>query len=149
MSARPFLQLDHLNLSVLSFADTAAWYGRVFGFRIVERDVLEDGTPWGVLRAGDALLCVYEHPDFRRPTDSEREQRRELGLNHLGLRIRDRAAWERTVAALELPVRYGGEFRWPHSSAWYVVDPNGYEIEVVLWDDDEIRFDARPTAAAH
>ncbi len=30
--------------------------------------------------------------------------------------------------------------RWPHSLAWYVKDPTGYEIEVALWNDDEVRF---------
>ena len=48
-------RLDHLNLTVRDFEETAAWYGRVFGFEVVERETDERGRLWGVLRAGDAL----------------------------------------------------------------------------------------------
>lgn len=37
-------------------------------------------------------------------------------------------------------VRYGGEVRWPHWSSWYVLDPMGYEIEVALWEGDQVAF---------
>ena len=36
---------------------------------------------------------------------------------------------------------YDGEIPWPHSRAWYIQDPTGYEIEVACWNDDTIRFD--------
>jgi catechol 2,3-dioxygenase-like lactoylglutathione lyase family enzyme len=36
-------QLDHLNLTVSHLDETVAWYGRVFGFVLVERDV-QDGV---------------------------------------------------------------------------------------------------------
>ena len=68
------------------------------------------------------------------------DARRLHGLSHFGLRIQDRAAWEETVAREQVEVSYGGEVDWPHSSAWYVVDPTGYEIEVALWDDDAVAF---------
>ena len=35
-----------------------------------------------------------------------------------------------------------GAVAWPHATAWYVLDPTGYEIEVALWDDDVVRFPA-------
>ncbi|MFI5403950.1 MAG: VOC family protein, partial [Planctomycetota bacterium] len=53
-------RLDHLNLTVRDFDETASWYGRVFGFEVVEKETDAQGRPWGVLRAGDALLCIYE-----------------------------------------------------------------------------------------
>jgi len=31
---------------------------------------------------------------------------------------------------------------YAHSHSWYVAEPTGYEIELVVWDDDTIRFDA-------
>jgi hypothetical protein len=49
----------------------------------------------------------------------------------------------REQAGLELlPVLlyFGGELRYPHSTNWYVHDPTGYSIEVVLWDEDQISF---------
>lgn len=133
--------LDHLNLSVSDFAATADWYGRVFGFEVVEEAVDERGVHWGVLRAGDALLCVYEHPTLSLvDSDASRSQGRHA-LSHFGLRVEDRAAWEALLEREGIEVNYGGAVRWPHSMAWYVNDPTGWEIEVVHWDDDHVSFD--------
>jgi catechol 2,3-dioxygenase-like lactoylglutathione lyase family enzyme len=131
--------LDHLNLTVRDFAETAAWYGRVFGFEVVERETDAQGRLWGVLWAGDALLCVYEKPDFSFEETDVRQARGAHGINHFGLRIRDRGAWERTMER-EGIVPDGGPVSWPHSTAWYIQDPTGYEIEVALWEDGEPRF---------
>ena len=90
------LQLDHLNLSVNSFDQTAEWYGRVFDFNVVEEDVLEDGNVrWGVIRGGDASLCIYEHPEFTFETKDARMKRGVHSLSHFGMRIDDRKAWRR------------------------------------------------------
>ncbi|MFQ5845650.1 MAG: VOC family protein [Planctomycetota bacterium] len=136
-------QLDHLNLTVRSFEETADWYGRVFGFRVVERGE-DGGRPWGVLRGGDALLCIYEHPDLEFVDPDARRTRRLHGINHFGLRITDREEWEATLDREQVEVRYGGAVDWPHSTAWYVTDPTGYEIEVALWEGDEVAFDPLP-----
>ncbi len=130
-------QLDHINLSVASFAQTAQWYERVFGFQVVEQGIRQ-GCPWGILRAGEAMLCIYEHAD-RSFEDSEQLGKRGLhGVAHLGFRITDRKAWLQTVQAEKLDTYY---WRYPHSESWYVHDPTGWEIEVALWDGDEVRFD--------
>ena len=100
--------LDHLNLTVRDFEETAAWYGRVFGFEVVERETDAHGRPWGVLRAGDALLCVYEHPEFRFEDSDARRGRGAHGINHFGLRIADRAAWEATMEREGIRPEYGG-----------------------------------------
>jgi catechol 2,3-dioxygenase-like lactoylglutathione lyase family enzyme len=131
--------LDHLNLTVRDFEETAAWYGRVFGFEVVEKETDAQGRPWGVLRSGDALLCIYEHPEFRFEGPDARRERRAHGINHFGLRISDRAAWERMMER-EGIVPDGGTVSWPHSTAWYIEDPTGYEIEVALWDDGSPGF---------
>jgi RimJ/RimL family protein N-acetyltransferase len=55
------VELDHLNLTVANFKETAAWYERVFGFQVIEEGMEPDG-PWGVLRSGDIMLCIYESP---------------------------------------------------------------------------------------
>ena len=122
--------LDHLNLDVADMEASIHFYRDHFGFEPVERGTY-DGAPWTIIRAGDALLCLYERPGLHPGA----------GLNHFGLRITDERAWEETVARTGIPIRYGGAVRWPHSTAWYVRDPSGYEIEVALWKDDEVRFD--------
>jgi catechol-2,3-dioxygenase len=128
--------LDHLNMSVRDLEESVRWYGRVFGFEPQERGTY-DGRPWAILRSGEALLCLYEHRGRGEP---DPEAHGHHGLSHFGLRITDRVAWEATVAREKVPVQYGGAYDWPHSTAWYVTDPTGHEIEVALWQDDRIRF---------
>jgi len=131
--------IDHVNLSVADFDETVAWYGRVFGFSPVEEG-LQDGRRWGVIRNGEVMLCIYEQPECRY---EDRFVIREKGLhniNHFGLRITDRAAWQAVIEREQLTVLYDGPVTWSHSTSWYITDPTGYEIEVSLWHDDTISF---------
>jgi catechol 2,3-dioxygenase-like lactoylglutathione lyase family enzyme len=132
--------LDHLNLSISSFEDTVTWYSRVFGFKLVEEGV-QDGTKWGVIRAGEALLCIYEYPDCELHDRFEMRKRGLHGLNHFGLRITDEKEWLDIIERENLEILYDGPIRWPHSTAWYLKDPTGWEIEVALWDGDHVDFD--------
>lgn len=137
--------LDHLNLTVRDLSAALDWYRRLFGFERQESGV-KDGVPWAIVQAGGALLCLYEHPE-REFVDHHELGRRGLhGLNHFGLRIEDRAAWEATIEREGLELLYGGVVAWPHSDAWYLLDPTGYEIEVALWHEGRPAF--RDSAAA-
>lgn len=131
--------LDHLNLTVNDFDETAEWYGRLFGFEVVERG-LQDGARWGVIRSGDALLCIYEHPELEHQDRFVRQRAGHHGMNHFALRITDREAWEEIIEREGLELSYGGRIDWPHSDAWYVKDPTGYEIEVALWREGSPAF---------
>ena len=131
--------LDHLNLSVSSFDETTEWYSRVFGFEVVE-EAVENGTRWGVIRAGDAMLCIYEHPKLEYEGSAGADRRGVHSINHFGLRISDPEAFEAAVRREGVEVRYGGAVQWPHSTSWYVVDPTGHEIEVALWQNDAVTF---------
>ncbi len=132
--------LDHLNLSVRDFDETAGWYNRVFGFEVVEKGTY-DGQPWGVLKAADAMLCVYQHTELKHEPDADAVARAGFHrIAHFGLRITDPKAWEATVKREKIEVHYGGAYPWPHSTSWYISDPTGYTIEVALWDDDKPQF---------
>ena len=131
-------QLDHVNLSVANFAESADWYRRVFGFQIVEQGISEN-RPWGVLRSGEALLCIYERPDLRFLDYQAHFQKGYHAIAHVGFRITDRRTWEETIKREKVHCVYAS-WRYPHSTSWYVVDPTGWEIEVALWDDDTLRF---------
>ncbi len=128
-------QLDHLNLTVADLADSIAFYRDLFGFEIVEEGTW-NGLPWAILRAGDAMLCLYEHPELRSLEPGDRVHR----LNHFALRLADVDAFQAALQRTGVEVRYGGAVRWPHSTSWYVEDPTGHAIEVVAWDHDEIAF---------
>lgn len=131
--------LDHLNLTVRDLDSTEAWYRRLFGFRRVEEGVRPDGTPWRILRAGEAMLCIYEKPDRGRLDRELRAEHGHHGVSHFGLRITDRAAWEATIEREGVTLSLG-PYRWEHSVAWYVTDPTGYEVEVAWWKDDTVAF---------
>lgn len=131
-------RLDHLNLSVENLAETVAWYGRVFGFEVVE-DGMQHGQPWCVVRSGDALLCLAQAPGRAHPKSFAVDHDAHR-LNHLAFAITDEAGWRATLEAEGLELLYGGEVVWPHSRAWYVVDPTGYEIEVALWTGGAPKF---------
>ena len=136
--------LDHLNLAVRDFNETVDWYRRVFGFEKVEEG-LQDGVRWGVIRAGDAMLCIYEHPDYEFLDRFELADRKLFGLSHFSLRIDDPDSWLEIARRERLTFLYDGEIPWPHSRAWYIQDPTGYEIEVACWNDDTIRFNEMGT----
>ncbi|MHC4953683.1 MAG: VOC family protein [Planctomycetota bacterium] len=132
--------LDHLNLSVRDFDETAAWYGRVFGFEVMEEAVNADDVRWGVLRSEDAMLCIYEHPDLEHVPCDEQRRRGMHAICHFGLRIRDREAWEETIKREKLDLQWGGAIQYGHSTSWYVTDPTGWSIEVALWENDTVSF---------
>ena len=74
---------------------------------------------------------------------TDRFKMKEKGLHHLahfGLRITDKKSWKKKIEGGNLPILYDGVVQWPNSLAWYIKDPTGWEIEVVYWDDDTIRF---------
>ena len=133
-------QLDHLNLTVRSFDETVEFYGRVFGFELVEESV-QNGVRWGVIRSGEAMLCIYEHPKLEFLDRYALLERGLHGLNHLAFRVTDAEAFQEIVRRDGLELGYGGEVQLPHSKAWYIKDPTGYEIEVAAWDGDEVAFD--------
>jgi catechol 2,3-dioxygenase-like lactoylglutathione lyase family enzyme len=137
------IELDHLNLTVAGLEETIGWYGRVFGFEVVERDV-QDGVPWAVLRVADVMLCIYEHPDREQLDSAGLESRSIHGLNHFSLRIGDVKEWQAIVDRESLSILYGGIVEWPHSRSWYIKDPTGHEIEVAHWHDAKPDFEGRP-----
>lgn len=132
--------LDHLNLSVRDFDETVEWYGKVFGFVKVE-EAIKDGERWGVIRSGEAMLCIYEHADRKMLDRHQFADRKMHGVSHFGFRITDKDEWLATVAREKLDILYDGVIGWPQSSSWYLTDPTGYEIEVALWANDKIGFE--------
>lgn len=134
------VRLDHLNLSVRDLDESIAWYARVFGFARVE-DGVRDGTRWAILRAGEgageAMLCLYHQPGFRFLENDELVRHGVHGIRHPGFRITDEARWREILEREPLACE---EVAYPHSRSWYVSDPTGYEIEVVRWEDDRVRF---------
>jgi len=132
--------LDHLNLSVKNLEETAKWYQRIFGFEIVEKG-LQKGVPWGVIKSGDAMLCIYQHPEYSFMAGDDLERRKTHGLSHFALKVTDLKEWKSVMERENIKVSYGGAIKWKNSTSWYVNDPTGYEIEVVFWHTGSPIFD--------
>jgi catechol 2,3-dioxygenase-like lactoylglutathione lyase family enzyme len=135
----PVKQLDHLNMTVKDLAATLEFYSSLFGFEVVEEHDGSDPHPWVIIRSGSAMLCLYQHSNLR---TSERFPRgpEVQEVRHFALRISDGPAFERLCRQKGFTLEFGGPVRWPHSTSYYILDPTGHQIEVVAWDDDEIRF---------
>jgi len=132
-------QIDHLNMSVENLEESLDWYQRVFGFEPVEYGERETGR-WAITRSGDAMLCLYEWRLDAVESPFKKAPRH--GINHFAIRISDIDEWNEVIVRENVEIGFGADIRYPHSTSWYVVDPTGYEIEVVHWDDDVIRFAA-------
>lgn len=126
--------IDHLNITVSGLDESLRWYGELFGFEVQERGVYQ-GHDWAIVRAGEALLCLYEHPEL------DGEGQKGHGVNHFGLRVEDGERFAARAEQLGVSVKFGGVVDWPHSQSWYVADPTGHEIEVACWDGDSISFE--------
>ena len=126
------INLDHLNLTVDSFEESAKWYSKVFGFEIVERGERE-GLSWGILKLGQYMLCLFEKEGFSLLSNGERAEKKLHGMNHFAIAVDNIEEWENIVSREKLEVGYGGVVDYPHSKSWYVTDPTGYEIEVAYW----------------
>ena len=132
--------LDHVNLTVADFDETVEWYGRVLDFKVVEEGVIE-GKRWGVIRSGDAMLCIYERPEYVYKDRFEFEGEKIHVMRHVGIRYSDRSEWEARMAKEGIEVDPEHVVENPHSKSWYIRDPTGHEIEVACWENDVISFE--------
>lgn len=131
-------QLDHLNMTVRSLDESIDFYAGLFNFEVVER-CNTDPYPWAIIKSGEAMLCLYEHAQLetgpKYPTPPAIHE-----MRHFALRITDGPAMEKLLRERDVPMMYGGPVTWPYSTAYYIVDPTGHQIELVAWNDNEIKF---------
>ena len=133
------VSIDHINLSVKKFSESAKWYKDVFDFEIVEQGLYK-GLPWGVLRSQDTMLCIYEEKDKQSASNDDSMLNQFYRVYHFGLRIKNKEDWELKVSSLKLKTYYQSPVKHTFSTSWYVHDPSGHEIEVACWENDEIKF---------
>ena len=132
------IKLDHINLSVKDLKNSIDWYGRVFGFELVESGITANGKKWGIVAFNDYMICMSE---FAERTDADKiEDRSAHQIFHFGIRVSDLNRWNQTVKDHQLKLYYGGEIKYPTSKSWYVHDPSGHEIEVSYTEQGRMQF---------
>lgn len=139
VAAEPALPVDgtpfFVALSVASADASAAWYERVLGFEVVRRQTFEEqGVSIAILRRGDALLELVDHPEARALGDLEPPVERTYlvhGIFKFGFLVPDLDAVIARLETLEVPLRGriieegDGSFR-----SLQVVDPDGNFIQI-------------------
>lgn len=122
------IKLDHINLTVADLKNSIEWYGKVFGFELVESGATPQGIKWGIVAFNDSMICMIENTGRMAADKSENKSVHQI--YHFGIRVSDLESWKRIVHDHQLRLYYGGEIHYPNSKSWYVHDPSGHEIEV-------------------
>jgi glyoxylase I family protein len=125
--------VHHVGLTVRDIATSEAFYGKALGLAraFVEPHSTGDGYAVVMMRPGtDLVLGLDYHPD----ADGEMFDPRRTGLDHLAIRVDDRAGLDAWVAHLDAAGIERGEVfstEEPLSHALVVFrDPDGLPIEL-------------------
>jgi hypothetical protein len=121
----------HLNLTVADFDETADGIAASSASRSSRKSAMPRGALGSAAERRSCCGVQHLSADGRRAEGLHR-------VNHFGLHHRPQGGGD--DGARGRRAGYGGPVRWPHSTAWYVTDPTGWEIEVALWDGGEVRF---------
>jgi catechol 2,3-dioxygenase-like lactoylglutathione lyase family enzyme len=135
------IKLDHINLSVANLNESVDWYGKVFGFEMVESGTTAQGTKWGIVAFNDSMICMTEYAG--RTHADKHEDKSIHQIDHFGIRVSDLNRWRKIVEENKLKIYYGGEIEYPFSISWYVHDPSGHEIEVSYSEQQALQFPNR------
>ncbi len=112
-------RLDHINMMVKNLEESRKFYDDLFGLKL-KKEGESRGRKYMIIGApGSFYLCMYEtltgEPN---------------GLNHFGLHVGDLKNWESRLKELNVKILYDGVVEFEASSSLYIVDPNGYEVEL-------------------
>jgi lactoylglutathione lyase len=109
--------LDHVTVYVKNLAESVDFYQTLFGFE-VKKDQPEHQSK---IIGNDAIkLCLYEDPERAVPG----------GLAHFGLHVQNFSEIVEKCEALGVPMP-DGVVEWDEKTrSVYIVDPNGYDIEL-------------------
>ncbi len=132
------IKLDHINLTVEDLKNSIEWYGKVFGFELVESGATPQGIKWGIVAFNDSMICMTEYTG--RAAADKFEDKSILQIYHFGIRVSDLEQWQQIIKDNQLKLYYGGEIKYPTSKSWYIHDPSGHEIEVSFASQGRMQF---------
>ena len=131
------MKLDHIELFVSSREQAALWYGRVFGFEVLEefRVWAIQGGPLMISNDGGSTMIAL----FEGPPQGEQDVR---GFRRLAFRVTDAdflRFMESSGSVLAAPL--GPENIKDHEQAIsvYFSDPDGNPLEVTTYDHVKVR----------
>lgn len=113
--------IDHVNMKVKNLEQSVEFYKNLFGFEVKQEENPNKIDAPSKIIGNDAIkLCMYEVPDMSP----------EGGIAHFGFNISNFSEIIKKCKELGVKILYGGVIDWEKSKSVYIVDPNGYEIEL-------------------
>lgn len=123
-------RLEHANITVSDVHATAAWMGRVFGWKTRwEGESIYKGYSLHV-GSENQYLALYTPPNAL--GDAPNTYQIRGGLNHLAVVVQNLEATEALVRAENFEL--GEHFDYEPGRRFYFHDENGIEFEVVEYD---------------
>lgn len=116
MSYLRALSIDHANMNVRNLQESVDFYSTLFGFEL-KKDQPEHQSK--IIGNDRIKLCLYENPDLVFPK----------GINHVGFHIENFDEVVEKCKSMEISMPYG-VIEWESSRSVYIIDPNGYEVEL-------------------
>ena len=110
------LSLDHMNMTVKDLEESVNFYGELFGF-VEKKDQPEQTSK--IIGNENIKLCLYEDPNLEIGD----------GINHFGFHIENFEGIVEKCQSMDIVMPYG-VVKWEKSRSVYIVDPNGYELEL-------------------
>jgi len=110
------LSLDHVNMTVKDLEESVNFYGELFGF-VDKKDQPEQTSK--IIGNENIKLCLYEDPNLETGD----------GLNHFGFHVENFEDIVEKCESMNISMPYG-VVNWEKSRSVYIVDPNGYEVEL-------------------
>jgi lactoylglutathione lyase len=115
---------DHLNMNIRNFKETTDFYQNHLGFKIVEEGKSGRGNDYKIIGIpGKLYLAIYESND----SSLDKGQSH---INHFGIHIKNYDVALAYIKQKKIPYQYGGHVDYGDSRSIYIMDPNGYEIEL-------------------
>lgn len=115
------ISIDHVNMKVKNLNESLKFYNDLFGFVIKqEENPNKSEVPSKIIGNNSIKLCLYEVPDMTP----------EGGIAHFGFHVTNFNKVLDNCKILGVEVLYGGMVDWEKSKSIYILDPNGYEIEL-------------------
>ena len=128
-----FVRATHCALTVRDMDESAEWYQRVLGFRLVRRVEIPPGQP-GIPRIlllhpdSGFILGIYDHPE----KSGDRFVPARTGLDHLAFEVPEERGLDEWMANLDqLGVGHSPVRDLGNSKFISLEDPDGIQIE--LW----------------
>lgn len=113
--------IDHVNFRVKNLEESVKFYKELFGFKVLqEENPNKIDVPSKIIGNDTIKLCMYEVPDMS-PAG---------GIAHFGFNIENFEDIISKCNEMRVEILYGGVVDWEKSHSVYILDPNGYEIEL-------------------